>query len=102
MPRLESGKFLTELNRMYDAAKDIGSIFVTMKRTNEKALKGKKDTSHLEYKCLVRATDGKKKKISTVVPKKDLDKFKDSFGTILRVRALYGGSILGTGSYTNW
>ncbi|KAI8105531.1 hypothetical protein M9434_000116 [Picochlorum sp. BPE23] len=85
--RLESGKFLTELNRMYDASRDGGgSVFLTMKRTNEKALKGKNDTSHLEYKCLVRATDGKKKKISTIVPTRDLDKFKDSFATILRAK----------------
>lgn len=50
---------------------------------NEKPLKGK-DTSHLEYKCLVRATDGRKKKISTVVSGKELVKFQDSFDTILK------------------
>ena len=50
---------------------------------NEKPLKGK-NTSHLEYKCLVRATDGRKKKISTVVSGKELVKFQDSFETILK------------------
>lgn len=85
MVRLESGKFLTELNRLYDNAREKGSVFVTMKRTNEKARKGK-DKNQGEYKCLVRATDGKHKKISTIVPVKELEKFKDSFGTILKAK----------------
>lgn len=85
MVRLESGKFLTELNRLYDSTRDKGSIFVTMKRTNEKSRKGKQKNQG-EYKCLVRATDGNNKKISTIVPIKELDKFKDSFGTILRAK----------------
>lgn len=53
---------------------------------NEKPRKGKKDYSHLEYKCLVRATDGKRK-LSTVVVGKDLARFQDAYSTILRVRA---------------
>jgi signal recognition particle subunit SRP14 len=85
MVRLESGKFLTELNRLYDTNRDTGSVFITMKRTNEKSRKGK-DKNQGEYKCLVRATDGRHKKISTIVPLKDLEKFKDSFGTILKAK----------------
>ena len=85
MVRLESGKFLTELNRLYDTNRDTGSVFITMKRTNEKYRKGK-DKNQGEYKCLVRATDGRHKKISTIVPLKDLEKFKDSFGTILKAK----------------
>jgi len=85
MVRLESGKFLTELNRLYDTNRDTGSVFITMKQTNEKSRKGK-DKNQGEYKCLVRATDGRHKKISTIVPLKDLEKFKDSFGTILKAK----------------
>ena len=40
--------------------------------------------SHLEYKCLIRATDGKGKKISTVVGSKEMSRFQDSFETILK------------------
>lgn len=85
MVRLESGKFLTELNRLYDSTREKGSVFITMKTTNEKARKGK-HANKGEYKCLVRATDGNHKKISTVVPMKELEKFKDSFSTILRAK----------------
>ena len=85
MVRVESGKFFTELNRLYDTNRDTGSVFITMKRTNEKSRKGK-DKNQGEYKCLVRATDGRHKKISTIVPLKDLEKFKDSFGTILKAK----------------
>eukprot|EP00890_Picochlorum_soloecismus_P006359 jgi/Picsp_1/6724/NSC_04065-R1_signal recognition particle 14 kda protein len=81
--RLEKDKFLTELTRLYDKTKEKGSVFITMKRSNEKPLKGK-DTSNLEYKCLIRATDGRKKKISTVVSGKEVVKFQDSFDTILK------------------
>mgnify|MGYP001074140479 CR=1 FL=1 len=51
---------------------------------NEKPRKGKTDWSHLELKCLVRATDGKRK-VSTVVAGKELARFQDSYSTILKV-----------------
>lgn len=51
---------------------------------NEKPRKSQKDYSHLEYKCLVRATDGKRK-LSTLVVGKDLARFQDSYTTILKV-----------------
>ncbi len=51
---------------------------------NEKPRKSKTDWSHLELKCLVRATDGKRK-LSTVVVGKDLARFQDSYSTILKV-----------------
>lgn len=51
---------------------------------NEKPLKGKKDYSQLEYKCLIRVTDGKKK-FSTTLTGKELVKFQDSYDTILKV-----------------
>lgn len=63
-------------------------VSVLHSAANEKPLKGKKDTSDLEYSLLIRATDGKKKKISTVVKKENLIKFKDSYDTILKVGTL--------------
>ena len=49
-----------------------------------KPRRGKKDYSALEYKCLVRATDGKRR-LSTVVAGKEAAKFHDSYTTIVRV-----------------
>ena len=51
---------------------------------NEKPVKGKNDYSHLDYKCLVRATDGKRK-LTTTLTARELPKFKDSYATILKV-----------------
>ena len=52
---------------------------------NMKPRRGKKDYSGLEYHCLVRATDGRRK-LTTQVQGKDLAKFQDSYTTIQRVR----------------
>jgi signal recognition particle subunit SRP14 len=85
--RLDHGKFLTELNRLYDAVRDSnkGTVFLTMKTTNGKSIYGK-NRGKGEFFCLVRATDGGKRKISTLVPRNELEGFKDSFGTILRAK----------------
>jgi hypothetical protein len=42
----------------------------------------------VEYKCLVRATDGKRK-ISTALTAKELPRFQDSYTTIQKVRVLH-------------
>jgi hypothetical protein len=68
---------------LYVGQQKIENYLYIPNAANEKPLKGK-NTSHLEYKCLVRATDGRKKKISTVVSGKELVKFQDSFETILK------------------
>jgi hypothetical protein len=60
---------------------------------NEKPRKGKKDYSGLEYKCLVRATDGKRK-LSATLNGKELVKFQASYGTILKVSLWGGGEML--------
>jgi signal recognition particle subunit SRP14 len=53
---------------------------------NEKPRKSKTDHSGVECVCLVRATDGKRK-LSTLLTAKELPRFQDSYGTILKVRA---------------
>lgn len=53
---------------------------------NEVPKSGKKNkaaAAGAEYKCLVRATDGKKK-FSAVLQGKELLKFKDSYDTIMK------------------
>ncbi|KAL4423691.1 hypothetical protein ABPG75_000992 [Micractinium tetrahymenae] len=83
MVLLENGGFLTQLHRLYEERKKDGTVWVTMKRTNLKPRKGKKDYSGFEYHCLVRATDGRRK-LSTVVKGADLAKFQESYTTIMR------------------
>ncbi|EFN51456.1 hypothetical protein CHLNCDRAFT_28011 [Chlorella variabilis] len=79
----DNSKFLNELLRMYQANRELGSVWVTMKRTNLKPRRSKKDYSGLACHCLVRATDGRKK-LSTVVEGRDLARFNESYSTILK------------------
>lgn len=85
MVLLDNGGFLTQLHRLYEEKKtsEMGTVWVTMKRTNMKPRKGKKDYSGLEYRCLVRATDGNRK-LSTVVQDSELARFQESYTTIMR------------------
>ncbi|XP_078262358.1 signal recognition particle 14 kDa protein isoform X2 [Rhinoraja longicauda] len=70
MVLLESDSFLTELTRLFQKCRSSGSIYLTMKkydgRTKPVPRKGNPDNFEpADNKCLLRATDGKKK-ISTV------------------------------------
>ncbi|KAF2980138.1 hypothetical protein EK904_009574, partial [Melospiza melodia maxima] len=63
-------QFLTELTRLFQKCRTSGSVFITLKkydgRTKPVPRKGHVETSEpADNKCLLRATDGKKK-ISTV------------------------------------
>ncbi|PRW60889.1 transducin beta 3 isoform A [Chlorella sorokiniana] len=87
MVLLDNGKFLTELHKLYDANKE-RTVWVTMKRSNMKPRRGKKDYSAFAYHCLMRATDGRRK-LTTVVHGKDLAKFYDSYTTIQRAKQNY-------------
>lgn len=85
--RLPESKFLNELNKLYDqVAERKGSVFLTFKQSNCAGKKKDRQAGNGERFCLVRATDGKRKKISTLVPKERLDGFKDSFNVILRAK----------------
>ncbi|NXL08622.1 SRP14 protein, partial [Pelecanoides urinatrix] len=69
-------QFLTELTRLFQKCRTSGSVFITLKkydgRTKPVPRKGHVESFEpADNKCLLRATDGKKK-ISTVVS--------DSFG----------------------
>jgi hypothetical protein len=83
MGRCDIETFLTELSKLYDATKKVGSVWVTMKRCiilllldvclnfvdepkNSKK-DGKGESKETAVFCLVRAVDGKDFKISTLV-----------------------------------
>ncbi|GJN01717.1 hypothetical protein PR202_ga19000 [Eleusine coracana subsp. coracana] len=67
---LQPDRFLSELTSMYEKSTEKGSVWVTMKRSSLKnkaqLQKMEKKGKEVEYRCLVRASDGKKS-ISTSV-----------------------------------
>ncbi|KAJ6794032.1 signal recognition particle 14 kDa protein isoform X2 [Iris pallida] len=87
MVLLHPDRFLNELTSMYERTREKGSVWVTLKRSSmkSKAQRNKMASNNevLEYKCLVRATDGKKN-ISTELSAKDHQKFQASYATILK------------------
>uniref|UniRef100_A0A8C9ITU7 Signal recognition particle 14 kDa protein n=1 Tax=Piliocolobus tephrosceles TaxID=591936 RepID=A0A8C9ITU7_9PRIM len=79
MVLLESEQFLTELTRLFQKCRTSGSLYITLKkydgRTKPIPKKGTVEGFEpADNKCLLRATDGKKK-ISTVVSSKEVSKF---------------------------
>ncbi|KAI3797809.1 hypothetical protein L1987_33072 [Smallanthus sonchifolius] len=89
MVRLQLDPFLNELTSMFEHTTEKGSVWVTLKHSSDKSkVQRNKITTagkELEYKCLVRATDGKKN-ISTLVGTKDHQRFQASYATILKAR----------------
>lgn len=84
MVLLEPDPFLTELHKMYERNTASGTVWVTMKRTNLKPRKSKKPPpKDAEYRCLIRANDGKRH-ISTAVPAASQAKFLQSFNVIMK------------------
>lgn len=83
MVALEPDPFLNELGKLFERNKKTGSLSVTMKRTNMKSRNARKPDPDAEYKCLIRATDGKKK-ITTEIGSKEQGRFQNSYSTILR------------------
>ncbi|KAM7460914.1 hypothetical protein LguiA_029035 [Lonicera macranthoides] len=89
MVRLQPDPFLNELTSMFERTTEKGSVWVTLKHSSDKSKvqRNKMATAgeEIEYRCLVRATDGKKN-ISTLVGAKDHQKFQASYATILKAR----------------
>ncbi|XP_004623586.1 signal recognition particle 14 kDa protein [Octodon degus] len=88
MVLLESEQFLTELTRLFQKCRTSGSVFITLKkydgRTRSIPKKGSVEGFEpADNKCLLRATDGKKK-ISTVVSSKEVNKFQMAYSNLLR------------------
>ncbi|ONK72479.1 uncharacterized protein A4U43_C04F19860 [Asparagus officinalis] len=87
MVLLQPDPFLNELTSMYERTKEKGSVWVTLKRSSMKCKarinKMKTNEEAIEYRCLVRATDGKKT-ISTSLSAKEHQKFQSSYATVLK------------------
>ncbi|XP_028054080.1 signal recognition particle 14 kDa protein-like isoform X1 [Camellia sinensis] len=89
MVLLQPDPFLNELTSMFEHSTEKGSVWVTLKRSSMKSkVKRNKMTTageEIEYRCLIRATDGKKT-ILTLVGSKDHQRFQASYATILKAR----------------
>ncbi|XP_038710509.1 signal recognition particle 14 kDa protein-like [Tripterygium wilfordii] len=87
MVLLQPDPFLNELTSMFERSTEKGSVWVTLKRSSLKSKVKRNKTATagepIEYRCLVRATDGKKT-ISTSVGAKDHLRFQSSYATILK------------------
>ncbi|CAN0918127.1 Signal recognition particle 14 kDa protein [Linum grandiflorum] len=87
MVLLQPDPFLNELTSMFEHSTEKGSVWVTLKRSSLKSKLQRNKMSAagqpLEYRCLIRATNGKKT-ISTSVGAKEHQKFQASYATILK------------------
>ncbi|XP_064421094.1 signal recognition particle 14 kDa protein isoform X1 [Latimeria chalumnae] len=87
MVLLENDQFLTELTRLFQKCRTTGSVYITLKkydgRTKPVPRKGLPENFEPADKCLLRATDGKKK-ISTVVSSREVNKFQMAYSNLLR------------------
>lgn len=83
MVLLEPDPFLNELNKLFERNKGSGTVWVTMKRSSLKPRKGKATVAPEDHRCLVRATDGKRK-IATALAGEQQAKFQSSFALIMR------------------
>ncbi|XP_060938575.1 signal recognition particle 14 kDa protein [Limanda limanda] len=88
MVLLENDAFLTELTRLFQKCRTSGSVVITLKkydgRTKPVPRKGNTESFEpADNKCLIRASEGKKK-ISTVVSTKEVIKFQMAYSNLLR------------------
>ncbi|KAI8990646.1 signal recognition particle 14kD protein-domain-containing protein [Trametes punicea] len=86
MQLVDNETFLKQLSALFEANTKSGSIWLTHKRLTHEDGDVHMSTSDdaKEFPCLVRATDGKEAKFSTVVQPSDLEKFHISYGTLLK------------------
>ena len=86
MVLLDNDSFLSELTRMFQASKTGGPLSITMKKydgRNKPRAARETTAAPSEQKCLLRATNSKKK-ISTVVIQKDVNKFQQAYANLLK------------------
>ncbi|RDD42622.1 Signal recognition particle 14 kDa protein [Trichoplax sp. H2] len=79
--------FLSELTKLFEETRNKNSLFVTIKRydgrTKPKSCKGDKNESTGDNKCLIRATNGKRK-VSYVIVSKELNKFQLAYASVIK------------------
>ncbi|KAL2636153.1 hypothetical protein R1flu_007632 [Riccia fluitans] len=88
MVLLDTDPFLNELTKLYENNRESGTVWVTLKRSTLKPQRKRKpedttDAGDTQFRCLVRATDGKKK-ISAALTAKDHQRFQMAYATVLK------------------
>ncbi|KAH6896126.1 signal recognition particle, SRP9/SRP14 subunit [Coprinopsis sp. MPI-PUGE-AT-0042] len=90
MQPVDHDTFLGQLTALFESSNQKGSIWITHKRLtrdgDDAAMKHEEDGSDdtREYPCLLRVTDGKNTKFSTMVTTADLPKFYAAYGSLLK------------------
>ncbi|KAI0368920.1 signal recognition particle, SRP9/SRP14 subunit [Pilatotrama ljubarskyi] len=87
MQLVDNDTFLKQLLALFESKAKSGSIWLTHKRLTHEGgdahMKSEEDEAK-EFPCLVRVTDGKQVKVSTVVRPSDLEKFHAAYGALLK------------------
>ncbi|XP_022188586.2 signal recognition particle 14 kDa protein isoform X1 [Nilaparvata lugens] len=88
MVLLENEVFLSQLTKIFQKSRGGGSVTITMKRYDGRnrpdPRQGRKPLPEpSEYLCLIRASC-KNKKISTIIPPKDVNKFQQAYCNLLK------------------
>lgn len=89
MVLLDNENFLAELTKLFQKSRSSGSVYITMKQYYGQTKPQPKDTSRQslseasDHKCLIRATNGKKK-LSTVISNRDVTKFQMAYANLLK------------------
>ncbi|XP_071039021.1 signal recognition particle 14 kDa protein [Parasteatoda tepidariorum] len=91
MVLIENEAFLSELTRLFQKARNAGSVCITMKRYDGRTKPNPRPSKLAknplppasEYKCLVRAHLGNRK-LSTVVSCKDVNKFQLAYANLIK------------------
>ncbi|KAH9897688.1 signal recognition particle, SRP9/SRP14 subunit [Cubamyces lactineus] len=86
MQLVDNETFLKQLSALFESSAKSGSIWLTHKRlTREDGdVHMSSEDGSAEFPCLVRVTDGKDTKFSTVVQPSDLDQFHAAYGSMLK------------------
>jgi signal recognition particle subunit SRP14 len=90
MVHCDADAFLNELHKLFERNKAAGSVWITMKRSDQRPrlrarAKAGAPPPVTELRCLLRATDGKRK-ISTSLGAAEYAKFQASYALILRAQ----------------
>ncbi|XP_022907302.1 signal recognition particle 14 kDa protein [Onthophagus taurus] len=88
MVLLENDVFLTELTKLFQKARQTGSVMMTFKRYDgyDKPIPRRGNPplpEPQEHMCIVRAKS-RTKKISTVIHQKDINKFQVAYSSLLK------------------
>ncbi|XP_065186914.1 signal recognition particle 14 kDa protein-like [Sycon ciliatum] len=89
MGRVDNDAFLSELTRFFTRSKATGTVYITTKRytgqtkPKPRGVKDEAESSSDQKMCLIRATLNKKK-ISTVINSKDVNRFQMAYANLLK------------------